>query len=60
MPDYVKLPFQFDAALLEDDLRQVAPDEWIKHFNQYTYEGDWSVAALRSNGGKTKQIYPDP
>jgi hypothetical protein len=60
MPDYLKLPFQFDAALLKQDLERVAPDEWIKHFNQYTYEGDWSVASLRSNGGKTKQIYPDP
>ncbi len=60
MPDYVKLPFQFDVALLQNDLAKVAPDEWIEHFNQYNYEGNWSVAALRSNGGRTKQIYPDP
>ena len=60
MKNYVKLPFQFDAALLKKDLAQIAPDEWIRHFNQSYYEGDWSVASLRSNGGKTKQIYPDP
>lgn len=60
MRDYVKLPLQFDAARLKRDLAEVKPDEWIKHFNQYNYEGDWSVASLRSNGGHTKQIYPDP
>ncbi len=60
MQNCVKFPFQFDAALLRADLEQVAPDEWIKHFNQQYYEGNWSVVALRSNGGKTKQIYPDP
>jgi hypothetical protein len=60
MQNYVKLPFQFDAARLRQDLAQVAEDEWIRHFNQSNYEGNWSVAALRSNGGQTKQIYPDP
>jgi hypothetical protein len=60
MRNYVKLPFQFDPARLAHDLQQVAPDEWIKHFNQFNYEGNWSVASLRSNGGRTKQIYPDP
>src|SRR5215203_1632417 len=60
MQNYVKFPFQFDAARLKEDLAQVAGDEWIRHFNQSNYEGNWSVASLRSNGGKTKQIYPDP
>jgi hypothetical protein len=60
MPNYVKFPFQFDVALLQNDLAKVADDEWIKHFNQQYYEGNWSVASLRSNGGRTKQIYPDP
>ena len=56
----VKLPFRFSAELLKQDLERVAPDEWIRHFNQQYYEGDWSVASLRSIGGHTKQIYPDP
>jgi len=60
MQDYVKLPFQFDAARLRAELAQIADDEWIRHFNQSNYEGNWSVASLRSNGGQTKQIYPDP
>ena len=60
MKNYVKFPFQFDAARLRADLARVAEDEWIRHFNQSNYEGNWSVASLRSNGGATKQIYPDP
>jgi quercetin dioxygenase-like cupin family protein len=60
MRNYVKFPVAFDAARLKQDLARVAEDEWVKHFNQFYYEGDWSVASLRSNGGKTKQIYPDP
>ncbi|MEP6903479.1 MAG: aspartyl/asparaginyl beta-hydroxylase domain-containing protein [Actinomycetota bacterium] len=60
MPNYVKLPFQFDGALLREDLAKVLGDEWIRHFNQQYYAGNWSVAALRSIGGCTKQIYPDP
>ena len=48
MRNYLKLPFQFDAALLKQDLEKVADDEWIKHFNQYNYEGNWSVVSLRS------------
>lgn len=60
MPNYVKLPFQFDSAKLQADVAKVADDEWIRHFNQGYYEGNWSVAALRSIGGRTKQIYPDP
>jgi hypothetical protein len=60
MQNYVRLPFQFDAALLKQDLARVTEDEWIRHFNQSNYEGRWSVASLRSNGGRTKQIYPDP
>jgi hypothetical protein len=60
MQNYVKLPLQFDAARLRQDLARVAEDEWIRHFNQSNYEGNWSVAALRSNGGRTRQIYPDP
>jgi len=59
MPNYVKLPFHFEAARLQNDLAKVAADEWIKHFNTQYYEGNWSVVSLRSNGGRTKQIYPD-
>lgn len=60
MKNYFKFPFDFNPDLLKQDLAKVAEDEWIKHFNQGYYEGNWSVASLRSIGGRTKQIYPDP
>ena len=59
MADYKKLPLTFDPAKLQADLSKVADDEWIRHFNQGYYEGNWSVASLRSVGGRTKQIFPD-
>jgi Aspartyl/Asparaginyl beta-hydroxylase len=59
MPNYFKFPFRFDSRLLQNDLAKVAPDEWIRHFNTQYYEGNWSVASLRSIGGRTKQIFPD-
>jgi hypothetical protein len=55
-----KLPFNFDPARLQSDLEQVEPENWIPHFNQSYYEGQWSVVALRSIGGVATQIYPDP
>ena len=55
-----KLPFAFDPAQLQADLMQVQPDEWINHFNQSIYEGDWSGVPLRSVNGKSMQLYPDP
>ncbi|MBS1794886.1 MAG: aspartyl/asparaginyl beta-hydroxylase domain-containing protein [Acidobacteria bacterium] len=55
-----KFSLQFDPARLCADLGRVAPDEWVRHYNQLHYEGEWSVAPLRSIGGRTKQIFPDP
>lgn len=55
-----KLPFCFDPLQLQLDLGLIRADEWIKHFNQSIYEGDWSGVALRSVGGKAMQLYPDP
>jgi hypothetical protein len=49
-----------DARSLEADLDRLAPDDWVLHFNTSTYDGDWSGVALRSVGGATKQLYPDP
>ena len=56
----VKLPLSFDPVRLRADLQRVEPGEWVAHFNTAYYEGDWSAAALRSVGGVTRQIYPDP
>jgi hypothetical protein len=56
----IKLPLTFDPNLLQADLERIAPDDWVRHFNQTYYDGEWAGIALRSSGGDTRQIYPDP
>jgi hypothetical protein len=60
METVLRLPFDFAPARLKSDLEQIAPDEWVPHFNTGYYEGDWSGVALRSVGGRPAQLYPDP
>ncbi len=56
----LKLPLQFEPALLQADLREITAEEFVAHFNTAYYQGDWSVAPLRSVGGRARHIYPDP
>lgn len=56
----LRLPFHFKPELLKADLAQIQPDDWVDHFNQSIYEGEWSGVALRSVGGRPMQLYPDP
>lgn len=52
-----RLPFNFDPEALRSDLDRIAPDEWVAHFNQDYFEGEWSGVALRSNSGEPSQLY---
>jgi ribosomal protein S18 acetylase RimI-like enzyme len=60
MPDAVKLPLRIDAARLQTDLARIMASEFVPHFNTAYYQGDWSAVPLRSIGGQTNHIYPDP
>lgn len=60
IPNAVRLRHTFDAAALARDVEQLRPDDWVPHFNQRLYEGDWSGVSLRSVGGRQDSIYPDP
>jgi aspartyl/asparaginyl beta-hydroxylase len=60
MPDCFKLPLSFDPERLRADLDHISPGDWLPHFNDRYYEGDWSGVALRSVGGATTKLYPDP
>jgi ribosomal protein S18 acetylase RimI-like enzyme len=60
MPSGLKLSLHFDPAKLEVNLKGILANEFIPHFNTRHYEGDWSVAPLRSIGGRADHIYPDP
>lgn len=59
-PTSLRLPVSFDATLLQADLAGIFSKEFIPHFNTRYYEGDWSAVPLRSIGGRSDQIYPDP
>ena len=56
----LKLPLTFNPRDLEADLNQISSEEWVKHFNDRSYEGEWSGVALRAVEGNSKQIYSDP
>ena len=60
MLNSLKLPFRFATDRLSEDLARIQSSDWVRHFNTQEFEGDWSVAPLRSVDGKAKQIYPDP
>lgn len=59
-PDRVRLPLRFDMAALARDALALEDSAWLPHFNTSYYQGDWSGAALRSVGGRSDTIYPDP
>lgn len=60
MHSCLKLPLTFDPQGLKADLNQISPDEWVPHFNDRYYEGEWSGVALRAVEGASKQLYSDP
>lgn len=53
------MPFGFDAAALERDVKNLSEDSWERHFNTDYYSGDWSGVALRSSGGRVS-LYAQP
>jgi hypothetical protein len=62
IPDRVRLPLSFDVAGLLTDVLALSADEWVPHFNNAIYEGDWSGVALRAapGTGPGTELYPDP
>jgi len=61
--DRVRLPMQFDAARLAQDVARLEHGGWIPHFVAQNYAGDWSVIPLRGPAGATHpvmMIHPHP
>jgi hypothetical protein len=54
--DRLRLPIQFDPALLLADLQRIEATAWTAHFVPQHYEGDWSVLPLRAPRGATHPI----
>lgn len=60
MPNTYQLALTFDPEPLKADLHSIGKHEWVGHFNTRYFDGDWSGVALRSLGGVSTQLYPDP
>ena len=56
----ILLPFGFDAPLMLAELAAVHSGEWIGHYKNDEYEGEWAVAALRSVGGHPAVVHSVP
>lgn len=56
----LRLPLCFDLAALQADVAAFQSSEWIAHFNQHYYEGEWSGIALRAVAGADVALFPNP
>jgi Aspartyl/Asparaginyl beta-hydroxylase len=62
-PDRLRLPFDFDPALLARDLESAVTAGWRRHFIRQNYAGEWDIIALRAPMGArhpVQQIYANP
>lgn len=57
---YLKLPLQFDAGLLQQEVDALAAMQWQPHYQVKHYEGEWTAIPLRSIGGKTDNVIISP
>jgi len=56
MIKYLRLPFEFDIAAMQEEVVQLSSQNWKLHYNTQHYEGDWSALPLRSAGGSMTSI----
>lgn len=62
-PDRLRLPLEFEPARLAADIANFSSVQWVEHFIEQDYDGDWSVIALRCPTGVTdpvQMIISDP
>jgi Aspartyl/Asparaginyl beta-hydroxylase len=57
---YLKLPFLFDVALLQQDVNRLSKSNWLAHYQTKHYEGEWSAIPLRSVNGNADSIIVSP
>ena len=62
LPAVVRLPWTFPAEELAAEVRALADEDWVPHFNTGIYEGGWDTATLRAPVGGVGSLsgYPDP
>jgi hypothetical protein len=59
-PPFARLPLTFEVAPLLAEVGAITAKRWVAHFNAGYHDGGWQGAALRSVGGDTGSLYPDP
>lgn len=60
MIKYLQLPFQFDAARMQQELALLTGEKWPLHYQQKHFEGEWSALALRSVDGTSANVIIAP
>lgn len=58
MIKFAKLPIAYHLIATKKELAQFNLN-WFPHLNTMCYEGDWTVLALRSPGGRIDAVYAD-
>ncbi len=56
MLNALDLLLRFDPSKLQADLARIQPDEWVPHYNEQDYGGEWRGVALRSVSGQPREI----
>jgi mannose-6-phosphate isomerase-like protein (cupin superfamily) len=57
---YAKLNLKTDIYALKAETERIKTSAcWLPHFNNYHYDGNWEVFALRSPGGINNSIIPE-
>ena len=57
---HVCFPFTFDVVRLKSDLERVLSENWVNHYNQGAYSGNWTSVALLTAGGASTSINANP
>lgn len=57
---YLKLPFQFDAERLREELTVLEKIAWQSHYQTLHYEGEWTALPLRSVEGRADDVFVSP
>jgi len=58
MIQFAKLNLSVPLERIRNDVDSLTKN-WIPHFNQHDYAGEWTVISLRSPSGQPSQIVPD-
>jgi hypothetical protein len=57
---YLRLPFFFDAGLLQQETAALDAFPWQAHYQVTHYEGEWTAIPLRSKAGEIDDIFITP